>query len=237
MLNFWWIPVVPQAFGWFFAAALVTSWMAYREKLDRTELMQLFSRHVSDTVAEEIWRRRDNFLDGGRPRPQELTVTVLFSDIANFTPISEGLEPVELMEWLNEYLARMAQIVIAHNAVVDKFIGDAVMAVFGVPLPRTDDGGVQRDAISGVRCALAMAEELDRLNEKWRAEGAPNIGMRIGLHTGLVVAGSLGSQRRMDYTVIGDTVNTASRLESYGRNLSDVSHPVPWTQVCLMRRA
>ena len=124
------------------------------------------------------------------------------------------------MEWLNEYLAGMAQIVIEHNAVVDKFIGDAVMAVFGVPFPSTDEETVKRDAKTAVRCATAMAEELDRLNEKWLAEGAPRIGMRIGLHTGLVVAGSLGSQNRMDYTVIGDTVNTASRLESYGRNLN-----------------
>jgi adenylate cyclase len=119
------------------------------------------------------------------------------------------------MEWLNSYMETMARLVMDHGGVVDKFIGDAVMAVFGVPVARRSAQEIQRDAQAAARCALQMRGELARFNARWSGKGLPAIGMRIGLHTGELISGSLGSSERMEYTVIGDTVNTASRLESF----------------------
>ena len=173
-----------------------------------------------DSVAEEIWDRRDEFMDNGRPKPQQLQATVLFTDIKGFTSISENLDEVELIDWLNTFMESMAGIVVAHDAMVDKYIGDAIMAVFGVPLPRTKPEQVRRDAHSAVSCALAMAEEIKRLNLKQDEIGLPPFGMSVGIHTGTLVAGSVGSALRLEYTVIGNTVNVAARLESYAGNVS-----------------
>jgi len=218
-LNDLWLPTVPSALGLAATAGFGTSVMLYRERMDRAQLMTLFSRHVSDTVAEEIWHRRDEFMDSGRPKPQQLQATVLFTDIKGFTSISERLDEVELIEWLNTFMESMAGIVVAHDALVDKYIGDAIMAVFGVPLPRTEPEQIRQDALSAVHCALAMAEEIKRLNKRQDDIGLPVFGMRVGIHTGTLVAGSVGSAQRLEYTVIGDTVNVAARLESYAGNV------------------
>jgi len=217
--NDLWLPAIPSTIGLAATAGFGTSVMLYRERMDRTQLMALFSRHVSGTVAEEIWQRRSEFMDSGRPKPQQLQATVLFTDIKGFTSISERLDEVELIEWLNTFMESMAGIVVAHDALVDKYIGDAIMAVFGVPLPRTKPEQVRSDALSAVHCALAMAEEIKRLNKKQGDIGLPQFGMRVGIHTGTLVAGSVGSAQRLEYTVIGDTVNVAARLESYAGNV------------------
>ena len=130
------------------------------------------------------------------------------------------LEPAALIDWLNRYLEAMARIVAAHGGVVDKFMGDAVMAVFGVPLPCRDAKLIAEQARNAATCALAMARELERLNAELRAGGLPSIAVRIGIHTGGLIAGSLGSAERSEYTVIGDTENTASRLESFANELA-----------------
>lgn len=226
VLYHWWIPAVTPAFGWLASATLVTAWISNRDKSDRAELMQLFARHVSADVAEELWRLRDTFLTDGRLEPTEYQATVLFSDIAGFTPVSEHLEPVELMAWLNEYLAVMSKIVMDHGGIVDKFIGDAVMAVFGVPLGGKDPSSVREEAQSAILCAVEMIKKMAELNTTWQQSGAPEIEIRIGIHTGPVVAGSLGSERRMDYTVIGDTVNVAARLEAYGKTVMESTDSV-----------
>ncbi len=104
-------------------------------------LMQLFSRHVSKEVAETIWLQREQFLDGGRPRPQRLVVTALFTDLTGFTTVSEKHPPEVLMEWLNEYMDAMARQVSRHGGVIRQYAGDSVVALFGVPVPRLDRGG------------------------------------------------------------------------------------------------
>ena len=140
---------------------------------------------------------------------------MLFSDIKGFTSVSERLDAAALVDWLNNYMERMAGLVMRHGGVVDKFIGDAVMAVFGVPFARTSAEDVARDAIAAVDCALAMRAELEAINREHDARALPPIEIRIGIFTGPLIVGSLGSRERLDYTVIGDTVNTAARLESY----------------------
>jgi adenylate cyclase len=102
---------------------------------------------------------------------------------------------------------------------VDKFIGDAIMAVFGVPIPSTRPDEIARDAIAAVACAIAMEKKLRSLNQQWQAQGRPTVAMRVGISTGNVFAGSLGSRQRLNYTVLGDSVNVAARLESYDKTL------------------
>lgn len=220
----WWIPLLPPVLGAVVTAGLVTSLMSKEEKVQRDMLMQIFERNVSPEIADALWRERDTFLEGGRPRPQKLTATVLFTDLRGFTTISESLEPQQLMEWLNHYMDTMATVVIERGGVIDKYIGDAIMAVFGIPFARASREQIAADAIAAVDCALAMSDTLARLNTDWKAQGQPTIGMRVGVFTGPLVAGNLGSTQRMNYTVLGDTVNTAARLESYDKTVGDDRH-------------
>jgi adenylate cyclase len=211
----WWIPLAAPAIAYAPAAVLVTSYVSYQEKKQRGQLMQLFSRQVSPDIAQALWEQREEFLAGQRPRTQKLTATVLFTDLVAFSTTSEKMEPDLLMDWLNEYMEAMATVIMAHQGVVEKYIGDAIMAVFGVPLARTSSEEIQQDARNAVRCALAMRVKIGELNAQWKERGLPISGMRVGIHTGPLVAGSLGSTERQEYTVIGDSVNTASRLESF----------------------
>jgi adenylate cyclase len=214
----WWIPLVPPAMAWLGSAAIVTAYMSNQEKYQRTLLMQLFSKYVPNKeVAEIIWQQREQLLDGGRLRPQSLTATVLFTDLMGFTTVAEKRDRQAVMDWLNVYMDAMAQRVIEHGGVIDKYIGDSIMAIFGVPLPRTTEAEISRDALNAVNCALAMEKTLIQLNDCWREQGLPTIGMRVGIFTGPLVAGSLGSVQRLEYTVVGDTVNTASRLEGFDK--------------------
>jgi adenylate cyclase len=215
----WWMPLVPPAMAWLTSAAVVTAYMSNQEKQQRALLMQLFAKYVPNhEVAEIIWQQRDHLLDGGRLRSQSLTATVLFTDLMGFTAMAEKRDPQGVMDWLNEYMEAMAQQVIDHGGVIDKYIGDSIMAIFGVPLPRTTEAEISQDAKNAVNCALAMERMLSVLNGRWQEQDLPTVGMRIGIFTGPLVAGSLGSVHRLEYTVIGDTVNTASRLESLDKD-------------------
>ena len=220
-VNHWWLPVAPVAIAWITSAGLVTAFLSGHEKQEKKYLMDLFSKNVSSEVADEMWKHRDTFLRGGRLEPRTMTVTVLFSDLANFTPVAERLSPAELMDWLNNYMETMAGLVIKHGGVVDDYYGDAIKANFGVPLPRTTPEEIGEDAANAIRCALAMRREMEQLNAAWGEENAPLVKMRMGLATGQVVAGCLGSAQRMKYTTIGDVVNTAARLESYGKEIPE----------------
>src|SRR4029077_16818754 len=128
-----------------------------------------------------------------RPHPQKLTATVLFTDLKGFSTTSEGLSPEHLMNWLNEYMSAMANVVMANHGVVEKYIGDSVMGLFGAPLARSSQKEIAEDARNAVRCALEMGEEMERLNSEWKSTGLPAWTMRVGIHTGTLVAGSLGS--------------------------------------------
>jgi len=192
----------------------MTAYLSRYERRQRGLLMNLFARHVSQDVADEIWRNRDQYFTGGRLRSQKLVVTTLFSDIEHFTSVSERLDPESLMGWLNEYMEEMATLIMDHGGVVDDFYGDAIKGDFGVPVIRTTSEQHRQDADNAVHCALAMRERLHTINERCRARGLPHLRMRVGISTGSVVAGCLGSSMRMKYTTIGDPVNTAARLES-----------------------
>ena len=211
------MPLVPPALGWVAAAGLVSAYVAAEEKKERARLMGLFSAYVSPELAEAIYRDRRHFLASGRPIPQRLTATVFFCDVGGFTTISESLEPPVLMSWLYGFMEAITPIVGAHGGVILRFSGDSIMAVFGVPVARTRDEDIARDAVNAVDCALAMQRRLIALNVDLESRGLPLIGMRIGILTGPVTAGSLGTEQRMEYNVHGDTVNTSARLESFQR--------------------
>ena len=216
-LSALWAPLVAPAIAWITSVALVTAYMANREKQQRSVLMNLFSRHISADLAENIWRKRDQFFKGGKPLSQELTATVMFTDLQGFTAISERLPPQELMDWLNEYMEAMTPLVVNHEGVILRFIGDAIMAAFGVPIARGTDAEIRRDAQNAVRSALDMQRVLIELNSRLQAQHLPMIGMRIGIFSGRMAAGSMGNAQRLEYNVHGDTVNTAARLESFDK--------------------
>lgn len=213
----WWIPLVPPALGWVGSAGLVMAYVSSQEKKERANLMQLFSSHISPQLATAIWEQRDEFLSGGRPRPQKLTATAFFTDIADFTTVSEGLNPQALMDWLSEFMETVTPLVNEHGGVILRFIGDSIMAVFGVPVARTTEAEIRQDAVNAVDCALAIQRRLIDHNRHLKERGQPVIGMRIGILTGPMVAGDIGGAQRLEYNVHGDTVNTASRLESYDK--------------------
>ncbi|NET51254.1 MAG: adenylate/guanylate cyclase domain-containing protein, partial [Merismopedia sp. SIO2A8] len=214
-LGNWWIPVAAPV-----ATVLMTiigfQWQEQREK---QQLMNLFSMHVAPQTAQLIWSRRDELLANGQLQPQELTATVLFMDIRGFTSISEKMPSHQLVPWLNRYFEVMTDCIMEHGGVVDKYIGDAIMAVFGIPFPRTDQADIQQDAIAAIATSIDMYQRLQHLNIELAQQKLPTISIGIGIHTGVLTAGSVGSQQRVNYSVFGDTVNTAARLESMTKTL------------------
>ncbi len=219
IISSWWIPVIPPALALLGAATATTGYIGNFEREERHTVMNLFGRHVTKQIAEAIWRDREQLLKEGRLRGQKMTATVLFSDLKGFSTVAENMGSEVLMAWLNQYMDAMAGTVLDHGGVVDKFIGDAVMAVFGVPIKRTTSAEIDQDAIAAVNCALAMAQKLQTLNQEWQRQGYPQTAMRVGIATGDVVTGSLGNAQRLDYTTLGDSVNIAARLESYDKTL------------------
>ncbi|OSM02015.1 CHASE2 domain-containing protein [Magnetofaba australis] len=210
----YWLPSAMATLMFLLAGGGVLGVNSALERQQRAALFSLVNRLVSPQVAEEVWSQRDAILEGGRLQPRKQVATVLFTDLESFTSTSEDMDPSTLMDWLNQYMQAMAQQVLDHGGVVDKYIGDAIMAVFGAPLASETEEAINSDARNAVQCALAMRRVLsEQLQPQWRESGLPPLNMRVGIHTGELVTGSLGHSQRMDYTVIGDTVNVASRLE------------------------
>lgn len=185
---------------------------------DREFIRATFGRYVSEDVARELLEHRDTAARGA----EEREVTILFSDLSSYSTICEHLPPVQLLGMLNQYLGAMNVLIDSHRGCVIEILGDAILAVFGAPYFREDHPQ------QALRCALAMRDQLVALNEQWQASGLAQcwtksgiaqLKARIGVHTGRVVAGSLGGETRMKYAVIGDAVNVASRLETLNKEL------------------
>lgn len=174
------------------------------ETKEKQFIRNSFEHYVAPEVIAELYLQPDKLALGGETR----TLTILFSDIRGFTSIAEKLTPQELMTQLNEYLEEMSEAVMQHQGLVDKYIGDAVMAFWGAPLPN------ERHAILACESVLTMMESLRKLNQKWESEGRPPFAIGVGVSTGEVVVGNMGSARRFNYSIIGDEVNFAARSES-----------------------
>lgn len=206
LFNGWVIPVATPVLAIAVTVALVTTVDYLEERRRSVQLRRTFGRYVSPQILEYLLENPDKVELGGARRD----MTVLFSDIRGFTTISEASEPEEVVEMLNEYLTLMVEILLEHEGTLDKFIGDAVMGFWNAP---TD---VEDHATKAVLCAIEMINATTRLRERWEREGKAAIRIGIGIHSGEAVVGNIGSERVFGYTVIGDTVNLASRLE--GKN-------------------
>ena len=213
-----WLPFVPAIAGEILSTVMIFGYTHYLDRKDRETLMRLFSQHVSPAIAESMWQHRDEFLEGHRPRPQKLAATVLFTDLRNFSTVAETLQAAEVMEWMNEYMQAVAGHIDRHRGFINKYMGDAIMAVFGFPMISTKEADTRQDAVNAVDCALGMGGEMRRLNEIWQARGRAEVQMRVGIFSGQAVAGCIGSTDRLEFTVMGDTVNTAARLESFDKD-------------------
>ena len=214
-----WIPLVPPLFASGAAEGLVTGYRALRERAERSEVTGLFSKFLRPEVARAIWDQRDQFIGpDDRPRAQRIVLTSLMSDLQGYTTASESMGPEALMNWINEYMLIMANLVGDHDGVVDDYAGDGIKANFGFPIPSTSEDAIGKDAHNAVNCALAMGTAMDRLNADWQARGLPTGRVRIGIFTGPAVVGILGGSKSMKYTTVGDTVNTAARLESFAKD-------------------
>jgi class 3 adenylate cyclase len=178
---------------------------AYKAVLaERSErkIRNIFQKYVPKDVIDSVFANPEEILIG-----QNRVLSILFSDIRSFTTISEGYSPDQLVIDLNKYFEKMVDIIISRGGVIDKYIGDAIMAFFGAPLKHADD------AYQSVMAALEMQESLRILNKERSDEGKPEFKTGIGINYGVVTVGNIGSEKKMDYTVIGDMVNLGSRLE------------------------
>jgi adenylate cyclase len=195
------------------------------EGREKRKMKKLFGQYVSKDVYDQLVADPALARLGGQRRE----MTVLFSDIRGFTTVSERGQPEEIVGLLNEYFTRMVDRVFAHHGTLDKFVGDMVMALFGAPL---DD---PEHADHAVETAIEMVDALGALNAQWRAQGRPELDIGIGINTGPMIAGNIGSDAIMSYTVIGDAVNLGSRLESLNKQYGTRIIISDATRRCLSR--
>lgn len=203
------VSVVPPFFGATLMVGLSETTNFMLEGREKRRLRQIFKRYVNDQVIEQVVQSPDSLTLQGKKR----YITVLFADIRGFTTRSEKMPPESLVHDLNQYLTAMVEAIQSRNGMIDKFIGDGIMALFGVPLNDPNH------TLHAVEAARAMIEALDRLNRRFVADGSEPIHIGIGLHAGEAVVGNIGSPEKMEYTAIGDVVNTAARIESLTRKL------------------
>ncbi|MCP4129824.1 MAG: adenylate/guanylate cyclase domain-containing protein [bacterium] len=183
--------------------SLIISYRVMAEQKEKKYIRQTFSKFVSKSVVDDLLKHPDKIKLGGERK----ILTVLFSDIRGFTSISEKLTPEELVEHLNVYLQEMTNIIISHLGTLDKYVGDEIMAFWGAPVPQ------ENHALLACKAAIIQMEALNRLNENWRLNNKPPLDIGIGINTGDMVVGNMGSASRMDYTLMGDNVNLGARLE------------------------
>jgi len=209
-----WLPATPLALGFVMSVSASAGLRALHEARERAALMAIFSRHVAPEVARELWERRAEVAEGHRLKPKHLEATVLFADLHGYTPVAARLSPEETARWLNQFMEPMAEVIMAHRGVIRQYAGDAVMAVFGAPLPALTREDCERDARAAVACAREMSRRFAELNEGWRRAEMPTAGLRIGIYSGAMVGCNIGSRERLEYAVIGDAVNVAARLQT-----------------------
>jgi adenylate cyclase len=212
-----WVPVAAPAMTLVLTGGVVVAYRAYQAQRQQQIVMTLLGQNASPEIANALWNSRDRLIKSGKLPGQRLVATMLFTDIRNFSTISEEMPPEFLLDWLNEYLESITHEVKLHHGIINKFTGDGLLAVFGVPVTRTSLTEIAQDARYAVACALAMGDRLTELNQEWQKRGLPLVEMRVGIFTGAVVVGSLGGRDRLEYGVIGDSVNIAARLEGYAK--------------------
>lgn len=198
--------IMPEIFM-VFAIGCGYSYKYLIEGRKKEKIQTAMSKYISKDVMQNVVQNIDSIKLGGK----RAEVTVLFADIRGFTSISEQLSPVEVTKILNEYFSELVPIIEEHKGILNKFMGDAILAIFGEPIKN------ENHPIDAVKCANKMLKKVKLLQDKWLNEGKPKIEIGIGIATGEAFVGNIGSEERLEYTVIGDTVNTASRIENYNK--------------------
>ncbi|MBD3226360.1 MAG: CHASE2 domain-containing protein [Caldithrix sp.] len=201
--NNLWIATVSPVLTIVITLTLVYLYRYVTEERNKRFIRSTFSHFVTKSVVDELLANPDKIKLGGEKK----NCTVLFSDVAGFTSISEKLQPEDLVTLLNEYLTEMTNTVFEFDGMLDKYEGDAIMAVFGAPVERGNH------AFNACAAALGMQKRLVKLRQRWAKEGKPELAARIGINTGPMVVGNMGSENRFDYTAMGDAVNLGARLE------------------------
>ena len=208
-----WIEIVSPILTIFGTFSLVYMYRFATEERKKRFIRTTFSHFVTKSVVDELLANPEKIKLGGEKKK----CTVMFTDVANFTTISEKLSPEALVSLLNDYLTQMTNIVFKYDGMLDKYEGDAIMAVFGAPVSHG------KDAFNACATALEMQEALQRMRLLWKKQGRDELYTRIGVNTGPMVVGNMGSETRFDYTVMGDAVNLGARLEpankQYGTNI------------------
>jgi adenylate cyclase len=204
-----WVPMIPPLLAVLLSYGGITLDNYVREQKERIRLRATFSKYVSSDVVEEILKDREGLGLGGKRRH----ITVLFSDIRGFTSISEQIGPEQVVSLLSDYLGQVTHIVFKHGGTIDKFIGDAVFAIFGAPKSYGDD------ALRAVRTGIEMIQLAENLGPKWAKIIGRPLKIGVGINSGEAVVGSIGSEIRSEFTAIGDTVNLGSRLEGLTKEL------------------
>lgn len=200
-LGGWWIPVVPPLLALSLGSIIITTYMAHTAR----QIRHILGRYLNDSVVAEVLENPNGLKIGGECRK----ITILTSDLRGFTALSEQLKPQEVVKVLNIYLECMADVISQYQGSIDEFIGDGILVLFGTPTTREDD------AERAVACAIAMQLAMISVNQKMKQLGFPKLEMGIGINTGEVVEGNIGSEKRTKYSVIGGPVNLAFRIESY----------------------
>jgi adenylate cyclase len=191
----------------FFTYAGIVSYRFFFEEGEKKKVRSAFSQYIHPGLINQILNRPEALRLGG----EEKELTALFADIRGFTTLSERLTPSQLVDLLNEYLSEMTELIFKHWGTLDKYIGDAIMAFWGAPYPQTDH------ALRACRTGLEMLQALRHLQAAWESRGVPRLEIGVGINTGAMLVGNMGSKRRFNFTVIGDSVNLASRLEGINR--------------------
>ena len=197
------IPMAGFLIGFPLAFSGSVAYLSFTEGLEKRKFKSAMSKYLSPVVLEDVMKRGQLQAEIGERK----NMTVMFTDIRSFTTMAEGMDPATVVHILNEYLDRMVHVVFDEEGTLDKYIGDAIMAFWNAPLNQPDH------ATRAVRTGLGMLHELHILHQRWAQEGAPLLRMGVGIHTGEMIVGNIGSNQRLDYTVIGDNVNLGSRLE------------------------
>ncbi|MCA1995400.1 MAG: CHASE2 domain-containing protein, partial [Coleofasciculus sp. S288] len=200
-LSAWWIPVVPPMIAFYGSAIAITAYLARTAR----EIRKTFGRYLTDQVVANLLENPEGLKLGGERRK----ITILTSDLRGFTATSERLAPEQVVKVLNLYLRYMADIITQYQGTIDEFMGDGILVLFGAPTVREDD------AQRAIACACAMQLAMEAVNEKMKQMGFPSLEMGIGINTGEVVVGNIGSEKRAKYGVVGSQVNLTYRIESY----------------------
>ncbi|RMF23587.1 MAG: adenylate/guanylate cyclase domain-containing protein, partial [Cyanobacteria bacterium J083] len=197
----WWLPVIPPLLAFLTSVATITAYIAR----SAGQIRHTFGRYLSREIVATLLESPEGLKLGGERK----SITILTSDLRGFTAIAEHLSPEEVVRILNFYLGTMAEVISAYQGTIDEFMGDGILVLFGAPVAREDD------AIRAMACALAMQLAMQSVNQQMQKWGLPELAMGIGINTGEVVVGNLGSEKRAKYGVVGSQVNLTYRIESY----------------------